>query len=789
MGASPERARPVGGDHASLAPGRSSPSRLLPPSPAALAGVGLDPAAILALQRTAGNAAVGGLVAGSPPVAEPTVQRGKERRDQIVAARDLATAASDLAKLVLTDATQAVDKSPDDIAEDLEKADSTVADIREGLAARADEVAALRAASDSAGWLRVKAELHRFEVALAAAQAGRAAMQAVQAAKQADDASASGFIDQADAHLDEAYGAEEHAHATYGGDQKASHRRRAAMSAFDLVLGAGKAVTQARTFVTDTRAPAPVEGAPDGGGRGTDVRAPMVPADVGPEDVVPSDAVAVPGPGRGALVGKVALALLKGVGKGLVNALIGPFKYLIHAQGYDPADDLGKQFWEQNYGSTWMNLLNKAATYVGEFGALMTWLTVTCAILGVVLMAIPFAQPAGAVFAAMAPITGAIAAGAAGFTAVARSVLAAANIVRLIWFIREVHERARAKAQLWNDIAGAAANLVAALTGGFFSAAGGGAFMTEIGEAMTSQVGKNVGTVFGESGVNQAMITVSDTASTTGAVGAEPQERKAQTVARIAAAPVVQRNGPADPEAESSGEMTQAEFVEEVRGELGPVLPEVGARAGKDHTSARTQEQLVGGEVNKLGPVRQEAGLLEGHTRSVERDPSGELDRAEDLLEGKDNGPAPTAPAEPTGAEAEDPGADADLEEAEKKLGEAEARAEGDVTLDEALAASARARAVQPKKPGRLKRFAAAFVKRFGRVKKRARRLIERMRAKLVARIARLPIVRDAVRALGRGLADAGELTPAARASLGHQEEAAGRGAEAAERLDEQLKG
>ncbi|MGD2079337.1 MAG: hypothetical protein PVH18_13215 [Chloroflexota bacterium] len=671
----------------------------------------------------------------APSASTPIVQRKNGHKAQIRQAAKAATLGERYAEFALAAASEALTAGPDaDVSEELNTARTVLKLIgkqrKHGQAAR-QAIAMDQPDELSQSGLRVEAEWYRYQAFQVTVAGSMAVAVAMRAAYDGDRQAAEAALQRAKKALKLSRMAASKAHETYADDPTSIKRVAAAGTVDDKVAELAKLVSRAPAQVDTifSQQEEELEAISDLDDGGDLPQAPPQP-DAG--QGVPT---------RGSTAGRISLAILKGLGKGLLYSLIGPFKFLISKgkAGEDgawmPLLDFGEDLYGRNYESSVLDLFNKAATYTAEFAAIMGWITLVLAIIGL-------ASPA---VAAMAAVTGAVAAGAAGFAALLKIILAVTMAIRIRWFPESIRDMNAAKVLLWKDIGGAAGNLTGALTGGFFSAAMGGAFTTEIGDAMSGQAAKEAGQVFAEIAALEGMTAVGETLGSSGSAGAEHQEKKGavQTVPDPALAHI-QRE---DTDEQAAIEQYKAEFTQELLQQL----PSMKEATQNEQKQSKDDKKAFQAESPAMQQATTKTAELKGKAEQTELDPKETLEQAEQAIEGKD--PEVEAALSEQQSEAKgDSGAKSEFESIDEELKTAAGRDPATFSEGDTKAAVAKAEQAKGKKPSRFKRLGIWFAKRFGKLKKRGRKLLAKAKGKLLALAQKLPVIGKATRGMESAL-------------------------------------
>lgn len=173
---------------------------------------------------------------------------------------------------------------------------------------------------------------------------------------------------------------------------------------------------------------------------------------------------------------RVAWAVTKGIFMGIVNALMGPTRYL---RG-DERDEISSS-WEAagdnfNYPSPHMQRIAKTVIILQEIGAFAAWVTLLTGAGSIIAAAFaPAGLAASAILGTIATISTIVGGSIGIITAVLNSILAISNLVRAQGMLERSLARKEIMLVFWKDLAGAIAGSLAAIGGAVgFGALGGG---------------------------------------------------------------------------------------------------------------------------------------------------------------------------------------------------------------------------------------------------------------------------------------------------------------------------
>jgi hypothetical protein len=279
------------------------------------------------------------------------------------------------------------------------------------------------------------------------------------------------------------------------------------------------------------------------------------------------------------------------------------------------------------------------------------------------------------------------------------------------------------------------------------------------------------------------MNSVADISSTSGDVGADPFEKKAKAQRTPDPALAFIQREEDDPDEALAASQYKEEFI----GDLKPLLGRVGETAEGEKQAAEQDKRTLNSEKPRLGEMKEKSAGLKGEEKTFAYDPKEDVEKADQMLNGEDVNKVETQGAK-SGEEPEDPTVSADMDRATEEMTKIENKDEKDVTEAEVKAAAEKAKGLKPKKKRSvLKRLGRWFVRKFGKVKKRAKAVIDKIKMKLMAKMAEKPLVKEAIGEVDQQTSSAESDIPAAEGAFDEHAQVAGSASSQAKEFEKAL--
>lgn len=464
---------------------------------------------------------------------------------------------------------------------------------------------------------------------------------------------------------------------------------------------------------------------------------------------------------RGRL-GRIGQGLAKagaGVLEGVATTLLGPLTYLRYLSAKQRkafVEDTVKADYGHGKIAVAAKTLGSLTKAIEEVGVVAAWVGLVAAIVGAALGAASFGAAAG-VGGTIATICGYIALACAGWSFIARSILAIGNIVRLGkyygWASKEI------KVQIFKDAMGALSAALGVVTGGL------GAGDISLSGLADADYGATLGKVFAETAVEQAASAPVDAASEglsdlveNGSGTGGPSQQGQQTGTPLAPAGSG-TGGPSQQDLQTVAALGRVahDIAGLARDEQQLTQKEKANAAG---VSNALQESLPGAQQG-LGPilglggqvrqVEQQANELGGHTGALDREENTNPETAQQVG---------SMAAKAEKAAARDP---KDIKPEELQQIVAEVR----------RMAPAQKRSFLRRAGSALRRLFAALLRRLSSAKGVIQRLMARIQSRIVGIVLKSTGIQEPARSYLAGMLEAQENLPKERQVLDEKETAA----------------